>query len=52
VIRFDNRDAGLSTKLVDAGVPDVAALMQARAHGEAMQVPYLLQDMADDARSC
>ena len=36
VIRFDNRDTGLSTRLHDA-VPD--------ANGEC----YLLRDMADDA---
>jgi pimeloyl-ACP methyl ester carboxylesterase len=51
VIRFDNRDVGLSTKLDDAGVPDIPALMQAAARGEPLQVPYLLQDMADDAAS-
>ncbi|WP_220040468.1 alpha/beta fold hydrolase [Nonomuraea aridisoli] len=38
VVRFDNRDAGLSTHLHDAGVP---------ARGE--PAPYLLDDMADDA---
>jgi len=47
VIRFDNRDVGLSTRLDEAGVPDVLALMQGR--GEAVQVPYTLRDMADDA---
>lgn len=49
VIRFDNRDVGLSTKFDEAGVPDVLALMQAQAQGEANQAPYLLCDMADDA---
>lgn len=49
VIRFDNRDIGLSTKFDEAGVPDVLALMQAAAQGEAVQAPYLLRDMADDA---
>jgi pimeloyl-ACP methyl ester carboxylesterase len=49
VIRFDNRDVGLSTRLDEAGVPDVPALMQAQAHSEAVQVPYTLRDMADDA---
>ncbi|WP_223167099.1 alpha/beta fold hydrolase [Nonomuraea sp. SYSU D8015] len=38
VIRFDNRDAGLSTHFHDAGVP--------APEGPA---PYLLDDMADDA---
>jgi pimeloyl-ACP methyl ester carboxylesterase len=49
VIRFDNRDIGLSTQFDAAGVPDIFALMQAQAQGEAIQAPYLLRDMADDA---
>jgi pimeloyl-ACP methyl ester carboxylesterase len=44
VIRFDNRDAGLSTK-IDAPVPNV---MRAMA-GFRIQAPYLLSDMADDS---
>ena len=43
VIRFDNRDAGLSTK-VDAPVPNVLALMS----GIPARVPYRLDDMAAD----
>jgi pimeloyl-ACP methyl ester carboxylesterase len=43
VIRFDNRDAGLSTK-VSAPVPNVMRLMA----GLPTQVPYLLSDMAAD----
>ena len=45
VIRFDNRDVGLSTKFDEAGVPDVMALVQ----GKPTDVPYKLKDMADDA---
>jgi pimeloyl-ACP methyl ester carboxylesterase len=45
VIRFDNRDVGLSTKLEEAGVPDIGALMR----GEAIQPPYTIEDMAGDA---
>jgi pimeloyl-ACP methyl ester carboxylesterase len=45
VIRFDNRDAGLSTKFDEAGVPDVMALIQ----GQSVEVPYKLDDMAKDA---
>jgi len=45
VIRFDNRDVGLSTKLDQAGVPDLLALTQ----GAAIPVPYTLADMAEDA---
>lgn len=44
VIRFDNRDAGLSTR-VRAPVPNVMRLMA----GLPAQVPYLLSDMAADA---
>jgi pimeloyl-ACP methyl ester carboxylesterase len=44
VIRFDNRDAGLSTK-IEAPVPNVMRLMA----GLSAKVPYLLRDMAGDA---
>jgi pimeloyl-ACP methyl ester carboxylesterase len=49
VIRFDNRDVGLSEKLDVAGAPDVPAIFAARSRGETPAVPYLLSDMADDA---
>lgn len=49
VIRFDNRDIGLSTKFDEAGVPDILALMQAQEQGEAVRAPYMLRDMAEDA---
>ena len=45
VIRFDNRDVGLSSKLEEAGIPDIGALMR----GEAIDPPYTIEDMADDA---
>lgn len=49
VIRFDNRDCGLSTKL-DGSVPDVAGAMTAAFSGTAAPPqPYLLADMALDA---
>jgi pimeloyl-ACP methyl ester carboxylesterase len=48
VIRFDNRDVGLSTRLDEVGVPNIFALMRAPVQGEAVQVPYKLRDMADD----
>jgi pimeloyl-ACP methyl ester carboxylesterase len=44
VIRFDNRDSGLSTK-IDAPVPNV---MKAMA-GFPIRAPYLLEDMANDS---
>lgn len=49
VIRFDNRDVGLSTKLEEAGVPDVMAILKARMDGKKVDAPYTLDDMADDA---
>ena len=45
VIRFDNRDVGLSSKFEEAGIPDIGALMR----GEAIDPPYTIEDMADDA---
>jgi len=49
VIRFDNRDAGLSTKFDEAGDPDLMAAFQAAMHGEPVESAYSLNDMADDA---
>lgn len=49
VIRFDNRDIGLSTRFTEAGVPDVAAAFMAAMQGKPVSAPYLLSDMADDA---
>jgi len=49
VIRFDNRDTGLSTKLDEAGVPDMAAVFAAMIEGKPVESPYSLLDMADDA---
>nr|MDO8080498.1 alpha/beta hydrolase [Candidatus Freyarchaeota archaeon] len=49
VIRFDNRDIGLSTKFKNAGIPNFAEINAAYARGEIPEVPYTLEDMADDA---
>jgi pimeloyl-ACP methyl ester carboxylesterase len=49
VVRYDNRDAGLSTKLDHAGVPNVLEVMQAAAAGRPVEAPYTLDEMADDA---
>ncbi len=52
VIRFDNRDIGLSTHLSDAGVPDIGRLLGQAMLGmpvSAGSVPYTLADMADDS---
>ena len=49
VIRFDNRDVGLSTKFDDAGVPNVMQVVTKARNGEKIDPPYTLEDMADDA---
>ena len=49
VIRYDNRDTGLSTKFEAAGLPDMAALLDARLQGRSIEPPYTLEDMAADA---
>ncbi len=49
VIRFDNRDVGLSSKMEAAGVPDLTAVMASLMKGEKIDAPYTLDDMADDA---
>lgn len=49
VIRFDNRDVGLSTKFDDAGIPDMMEISAAYYRGEKPTLPYTLEDMADDA---
>ena len=49
VIRFDNRDAGLSTKFEEAGIPDFLAAIKAAMAGKPVESTYSLDDMADDA---
>jgi len=49
VIRFDNRDVGLSTKFDDAGEPDLMKMYMQMAKGEKIESLYTLNDMADDA---
>lgn len=46
VVRFDNRDAGLSTYLSDT--VNLLAVLAATSNGEPPDVPYLLSDMAGD----
>ncbi len=48
VVRYDNRDVGLSTRFDAAGLPDLAAIMTQMAAGEPVSAPYTLNDMADD----
>jgi pimeloyl-ACP methyl ester carboxylesterase len=49
VIRFDNRDAGLSSHFDDDPVPAFPQVAMAVALGQDPAVPYTLSDMADDA---
>jgi pimeloyl-ACP methyl ester carboxylesterase len=44
VVRFDNRDAGLSTHIADAPAPNLAAVLA----GDFASVSYTLSDMAAD----
>jgi pimeloyl-ACP methyl ester carboxylesterase len=44
VVRFDNRDVGLSTKLDHLGTPDLSAVAAGTE-----SPPYRLEDLADDA---
>lgn len=48
VIRFDNRDAGLSTKFDEAGVPDFMVAIKDVMEGKPVTAPYSLADMAED----
>ncbi len=49
VIRFDNRDVGLSTKFDDAGEPNLMKLVMAARRGKQIESAYTLEDMSDDA---
>ena len=49
VIRYDNRDVGLSTRFEAAGMPDFAAVVAAAQAGKPAPLPYTLYDMAKDA---
>jgi pimeloyl-ACP methyl ester carboxylesterase len=49
VIRFDNRDIGLSTRLDHLGVPNLLWEGMKRQFGLPVRAPYTLADMAADA---
>ena len=49
VIRYDNRDIGLSEKFGHAGVPDVRKVALMKLFGLRPKLPYRLADMAADA---
>jgi pimeloyl-ACP methyl ester carboxylesterase len=49
VIRFDNRDVGLSSKIEEANGLDIKKTIEALMRGETVNPPYTIEDMADDA---
>jgi pimeloyl-ACP methyl ester carboxylesterase len=49
VIRYDNRDTGLSTDFGSWGVPNIAEAFGKVMSGKTVDTPYLLKDMAADA---
>ena len=49
VIRFDNRDVGLSSKMDSAPVPNVLKLALFSRLNRKLKVPYTLHTMAEDA---
>ncbi|MFX1281814.1 MAG: alpha/beta fold hydrolase [Promethearchaeota archaeon] len=49
VIIFDNRDVGLSTKFKDADSLNTTEIFTKLIMGENVEIPYTLEDMADDA---
>ena len=49
LVRFDNRDIGLSTRVGSTGAPDIGAALTAAMQGKPVDSPYRLTDMAADA---
>jgi pimeloyl-ACP methyl ester carboxylesterase len=49
VVRFDNRDVGKSSHLASLAAPDSRAVLAEVMAGKRPDVPYSLDDMADDA---
>jgi len=49
VVRYDNRDVGLSTDFDKWGVPDIMGAFMKLMKGEKVATPYLLDDLAKDA---
>jgi pimeloyl-ACP methyl ester carboxylesterase len=49
VVRFDNRDIGLSSDFSAAGVPNMMEAFAQAMRGEQVAAPYMLSDMAADA---
>jgi pimeloyl-ACP methyl ester carboxylesterase len=49
VVRYDNRDVGLSTDFDKWGVPNIMDAFMKLMKGEKVAAPYLLDDLANDA---
>ena len=49
VVRYDNRDVGLSTDFDEARLPNLMDAFAKLMKGETVDAPYLLSDMAADA---
>ena len=49
VVRYDNRDVGLSTDFDKWGAPDIMGAFMKLMKGEKVAAPYLLDDLANDA---
>ena len=49
VIRYDNRDTGLSTDFGSWGVPNLMEAFGKLMSGRKLEAPYVLNDMAADA---
>jgi pimeloyl-ACP methyl ester carboxylesterase len=49
LLRYDSRDVGLSTHMVDAPVPDLAEVSRDLRQGREPKLPYTLKDLAADA---
>lgn len=48
VIRFDNRDAGLSSKFDHCGTPGMLRMLGAHSFGQGLDAPYRLEHMVAD----
>lgn len=49
VIRYDNRDAGLSTKFDELSMPEIMEKIGAFFMGQEVSTPYTIEDMVSDA---
>ena len=48
VIRYDNRDTGLTSRFHESGEPDLQSIAMNLRAGQPVEVPYTLEDMALD----